>query len=193
MSTSDSHVPAPLSTAKRPRNPEEWLRRPLTRSRARSLAYRPGVEFFDLADPIVAEKRTLLGYDRLYVFWQSIRNVVDVPGHVVEVGTYRGGSALFIAQAVIAITGGEVPMHVFDTFEGHPAGALTEHDEFHTAGQFDRTSYEDVKALLAPFTQLEVHKGDVATQLPGLADAVYRLVHIDTDLHQPTLLCLEYF
>ena len=38
-----------------------------------------------------------------------------------------------------------------------------------------------------------VHKGDVAESLPHLPQSVYRLVHIDTDLYVPTLVCLDYF
>jgi hypothetical protein len=125
--------------------------------------------------------------------WQSVRNVADVPGAVVEIGSFRGGSAYFLADAFLTMTGDEAPMHVFDTFEGHPAPAVTEHDPFHTAGRFSATDYDDVRAYLSRFQQLTVHKGDVSLLLPGVADASYRLAHIDTDLYQPTIDCLDYF
>jgi hypothetical protein len=158
----------------------------------RALEFRPGPAFFELADPVVETKRTLLGYDRLYVFWQAIRNIANLPGEVAEIGSFRGGSAYFVASAFVAVTGEEVPMHIFDTFEGHPAQAITEHD-LHTAGQFNATSYDDVRAYLSAFRQVQVHKGDVSASLPHLQEAVYRLVHIDTDLYQPTVACLDYF
>jgi hypothetical protein len=66
-------------------------------------------------------------------------------------------------------------------------------DEYHTAGQFGGTDFDKVRALLAPFTQLAIHKGDVSASLPHLAESTYRLVHIDTDLYQPTVVCLDYF
>jgi hypothetical protein len=189
-----SPADAPVNT-KRPRDPELWVHRPMDKYRKgkNALAYRPGPEFFALADPVVQPRRTLLGYDRLYVFWQAMHNVARLPGAVAEIGAYKGGSAYFMASAFKVITGAEVPIHVFETFEGHPAAAVGEQDPFHVAGQFGDSDYEDVRAYLAPFERLQIHKGDVSLSLPHLPELVYRLVHIDTDLYQPTLASLDYF
>jgi O-methyltransferase len=193
---SDAERPKKTQEDKRPRDPEHWIRRPIEKYRKRTIAppLHPHNDFFALADEVVADERTLLGYDRLYVLWQAARNVADLPGAVAEIGSYRGGSAHFLAKSFIKFTGSEVPFHIFDTFEGHPAAAITDNDAFHTPGQFGSgTSYECVRALLAPFAQLTIHQGDVSDSLPHLADDTYRLVHIDTDLYQPTGACLEYF
>lgn len=192
---SDSAVPKTTQEHKRPRDPDRWIRRPIEKYRKRKIAppLHPGAAFFALADEVVDNERTLLGYGRLYVLWQAIRNVADAPGDVAEIGSYRGGSAHFIAKTFIELTGSEAPIHIFDTFEGHPASAITPKDEHHIAGQFGGTDIDTVRALLAPFTQLTIHKGDVSASLPHLADATYRLVHIDTDLYQPTIVCLDYF
>ena len=182
---------------KRPRDPEKWIHRPMEKYRKGTgvMEFRPDPEFFSLADAVLGPKRTMLGYDRLYVFWQAIRNVELVPGNAVEIGTFRGGSAFFIAAALQAITGAEVRLDVFDTFEGHPPDALSERDTYHKteSGLFEKTSYEDVKSYLAPFSQTHVHKGDVLLALPHRPEASYRLAHIDTDLYLPTKACLEYF
>lgn len=138
----------------RPRDPARWIHRPMDKYRQRTqyLEFRPDPGFFELADAVVRPNRTRLGYDCLYGLWQAVRNVADVPGVAAEIGSFRGGSAYFIASAFVAVTGGEVPMRVFDTFEGHPAEAITEHDSFHSAGQFSTTGHEDVRAYLAPFS-----------------------------------------
>lgn len=159
----------------------------------RPLAFRPDARFFELADPVVNTKRTLLGYDRLYTFWQAIGNVRDLDGAVAEVGSFRGGSAHFLASAFAALAGAEAEVHVFDTFEGHPEGKITEHDPFHKPGQFADTSVEDVREYLSPFRLLHIHKGEVSASLPRLEERTWRLVHIDTDLYEPTLDCLKYF
>ena len=156
------------------------------------LPYRATPEFFALADRVIAAQRTLLGYDALYVLWQAVRNAASVTGAVVEIGTFRGGSAYFLASAFSALSGVDIPMHACDTFEGHPAEAITDHDHHHKAGFFRETSVEDVRAYLAPFG-VRVHQGEITTTLPLLDETSYRLVHIDTDLYQPTLACLEYF
>lgn len=191
-----SEIEAPRKKDKqRPRDPATWARRAMSayRREKNQLDFRPGPDFFELADPLIETKKTLLGYDRLYVFWQVVRNVTKVPGNVAEVGAFRGGSAFFIATTFRMALGADVTMHVIDTFEGHPEPAISEHDVFQAPGQFSRTSYDEVRQLLAPFPQLTVHKSDVIPLLPQLEDARYRLVHIDTDLYQPTIDCLEYF
>jgi hypothetical protein len=50
-----------------------------------------------------------------------------------------------------------------------------------------------VREYLSPFPQLQVHKGDIVALLPSLTESAYRFVHIDTDLYQPTVACLDYF
>jgi O-methyltransferase len=197
MGKMDSEPARPKKTQedKRPRDPARWIRRAIEKYRKQTIAppLHPDGEFFALADEVVNDKRTLLSYDRLYVLWQAVRNVANLPGEVAEIGSYRGGSAHFIAKSFIRFTGHEVPIHIFDTFEGHPASAITPNDAYHSAGQFGGTNYDNVRALLAPFTQLTIHKGDVSASLPHLAGSRYRLVHIDTDLYQPTVVCLDYF
>jgi O-methyltransferase len=181
---------------KRPRDPDLWAR-PVRKYRKGKgmMEYRPDAEFFALADPVVLPERTLLGYDRLYVFWQAIRNLAGVPGSAVEVGTYRGGSALFIAGAFRALHGTDVRLDVFDTFEGHPAAALSDQDTYHReqTGLFQKTTYDDVKDYLSPFPDVHVHAGDVLVTLPDLPERPYSLVHVDTDLYLPTKACLDYF
>jgi O-methyltransferase len=179
-----------------PRDPDEWFQLPMQKYRKvkRMMEFRPDPEFFAAADAVLAGERTLLGYDRLYVFWQAIRNLDGVPGNAAEIGTYKGGSAYFIGAAFRALQKIDVRLDVFDTFAGHPEGALSEQDTRHReAGVFDETSYEDVREYLSPFTNTHVHKGDILLALPGLPEAVYRFVHIDTDLYLPTKACLEYF
>jgi len=179
-----------------PRDPERWKMRPIHKYRTGKLAfdYRPSPAFFELADPLVDTERTLLRYDALYVFWQAIHNVTAVPGQIAEIGAYRGGSAFFIASLCSAtMIGDDVPFDVFDTFEGHPENAVSAQDPNQKVGHFNATSYDDVREFLSPFAQVRVHKGDILTALPGLPEAHYRLVHIDTDLYLPTKRCLEYF
>lgn len=180
---------------RRSRDPGRWIHRPMHKYRKGKsvMQYRPDADFFELADEVVGSGRTLLGYDRLYMFWQAIGNLTGVPGSAAEIGSFRGGSAFFIAAAFQSVIGEEVPFHVFDTFEGHPSAALSERDASHAPGQFNDTDFEDVKAYLSRFSRTRVHRGDILQELPHLEEDHYRLVHLDTDLYLPTKACLEYF
>ena len=91
MSDSDPD-PQPAVRARREppsRDPQEWMGRPLEDYRRAKfqLEYRPSDAFFELADFVMRRKRTLLAYDRLYVFWQAAANLANVPGAVAEVGS----------------------------------------------------------------------------------------------------------
>ena len=193
MSTDDTPAETPKE-ARPPRDPRLWESRSSEKYwRTHGMAFRPDPAFFDAAEPVVRERRTVMGYDKLYALWQAVRNTAKVPGAAAEIGTYRGGSAYFIASAYVALTGGEVPMHAFDTFEGHPAAAISEHDTFHTAGHFGGIKYKKVANYLSVFKQLQLHAGDVSASLSALPESAYRMVHIDTNLYKPTLDCLDYF
>jgi O-methyltransferase len=193
--TSAAPTEETFTKIKRSRDPEHWVHRPMHKYRKGRHAreFRPDASFFEVADVVQASGKTLLGYDRLYTFWQAIRNLHSIPGQAAEVGSYRGGSAWFIASAFKAQLDEDVPLHVFDTFAGHPAAAISGQDTFHEPGNFSDTSYEAVRDYLSPFPHVVLHPGDILESLPGLADAVYRLVHLDTDLYLPTRACLEYF
>jgi hypothetical protein len=152
-------------------------------------------QFVALAQEVKAQGRTMLPQKRLWTLWQCVANVAPLDGHAAEVGTYRGGSAYFIAASFVQRLGHEVPMEVIDTFEGHPEEKLSEHDsEIHADGsKFLSTSYESVVDYLGPFGQLTVRKGEFSAVAAQLPERSYRLVHVDVDLYEPALDCLRYF
>jgi O-methyltransferase len=129
---------------------------------------------------------------RLHVLWQSVRNTINVVGNVCEIGVYRGGSSYFLALAYKEL-GGNPELHAIDTFKGHADGTIRSVDTYHTVGMFSDTSYESVCDYLGKFANVSVHKGEFSSVAPKLGGSRFRLVHIDTDLYQPTLDCLEFF
>jgi O-methyltransferase len=159
----------------------------------RRLKYQPLDGFKEAARPALEHKRTMMGPDRLYVLWQAVQNVHRLGLPVVEVGSFRGGSAYFLATAFRQASGEEATIHIFDTFEGHPPQKISEHDPFHHEGMFSDTNYEDVKRYLAHFSKLHIHKGEFSSASVDLEEQQYSMVHIDTDLYEPTLDCLRYF
>ena len=151
--------------------------------------------FRAVRDEVKRHDRTKLDRNRLWVLWEAVRNTAALGGAAAEVGTYRGGSAWFIAAAFTELTGRAPPMDVIDTFEGHPQSQVGERDShlYTNEDMFRDTSYADVVEYLAPFPQVTVHAGEFSAVAPRLSERSYRVVHLDVDLYEPTLDCLGFF
>jgi hypothetical protein len=159
--------------------------------RARLKSQPDYLDFFTVAEEVIDSGRTLLDYSRLYILWQAVMNVSELDRPLVEIGTYRGGSALFLAEVAKRRRGAEAEVHVFDTFEGHLASRLSEHDSvYHHAGRFGDTTLAEVTDYLGGFARLSIHVGDVSETLPALDLPEVGLAHVDLDLFDPTLDCL---
>lgn len=149
--------------------------------------------FYKIANQVIADGRTFLAHDRLYILWQSILNVQFMRLPVAEVGSYRGGSAYFIAAGFRSLSGEDISLHVIDTFDGHPDKVTSKFDNQHVQGYFSDTDYETVKAYLSPFLKVQVHKGEFTAVASRLSVTQYSFVHIDVDIYQSILDCLNYF
>ena len=151
-------------------------------------------EFERLADEVMDEGRTLQSQDLLWTLWQAAANTASLGLPGIEVGSWRGGSARFVAAAVRHHLGRELPFHVVDTFEGHPADSVSEVDgERHEAGLFADADYDDVKAYLSGhFDQVTVYEGDFESVAERIPDGPYGLAHVDVDLYRPVLAFLRH-
>jgi O-methyltransferase len=151
--------------------------------------------FLEAASVVLAHGRTKLERDRLYVLWQAARNTAHLGAAAAEVGTYRGGSAYFIALAFRMHLGHEVPLEAIDTYQGHPQDKLSDVDppSHKTPGAFAKTSYEQVVGYLREFEQTTVRKGELTAIADELPHRRYQLVHLDVDLYESTRDCLAYF
>ncbi len=138
---------------------------------------------------------SIISPDRLYMLWALLR--VAVLGHggdVVEMGAYRGGSALLICHLLESI-GFNWDFHVFDRFErGLPAP--TQQDRTlnvggHQEGQFG-SSYDQVRDLLAPYKFVRIYPGDIRTTLGDCKTGFVRFAHLDMDLYQSTVWGLDW-
>jgi predicted O-methyltransferase YrrM len=147
--------------------------------------------FSALAASVIASGRTGMHYDRLYTLWQAVRNAP--PGlPAIEIGSYLGGSARFIATAFAAA--GQAPrFYVCDTFAGHAQTDAEIDTSHHGAGKFEDTSAEATAAYLADYPALELVVGDIVQTSAQLPDATFGLVHLDVDVYPTTDFCLRFF
>lgn len=132
---------------------------------------------------------TLLDEDRLTRLRLYAELVADIPGNMAEVGSYRGGSAYLLADAMRDARSHH-KLYVFDTFEGMPA---TQEIDFHQPGDFSDTSMEHVEALLAEFgTAVSINKGIFPLVCPP-AESKFSLVHLDCDIFTSVRDGLKFF
>jgi O-methyltransferase len=132
---------------------------------------------------LVDGKNSCVPPHKLNNLWEVIKLVPE--GDILEVGTWRGGTALMLAASA-SVHKPNSHVYVCDTFEGIVLAGPN--DNFHKDGDFSgSTSKELVEDLLASkgLTNFSVHKGifprDTGDQITtnGLA-----CVHVDVDVYE---------
>lgn len=103
-------------------------------------------------------------------------------GIIVEVGVYKGGSAIHLME--VAKERGQ-ELWLFDTFDGMPEATDI---DFHREGEFADCSYEAVKALIP---DAKIFKGFFPRTWPG--DVAISFAHIDCDQYASISECIKIF
>ena len=112
-------------------------------------------------------------------------------GHIVEFGTDKGGSALFLARVALEYLPG-TKVYCFDSFQGMPPADPKL--DLHVGGQFHNS--EQILVQLAKECNLrnvEVVKGFFEKTVPCILPTLGpgSLAHIDCDLYQSVAQCYE--
>ena len=110
-----------------------------------------------------------------------------IPGNVAEIGVYKGGSSYILCKN----NPGKM-VYSIDTFEGMPESDRT--IDHHVQGCFSDTTHKHVVDLLRIFNNSQVLRGtfpEIGIDL--LKDMQFSLVHIDVDIYQSVMDCLEFF
>ena len=102
--------------------------------------------------------------------------------NVVEFGSYKGGSALFMATVLKEIDPA-ARLYALDTFEGMPATDNT--IDAHGKGQFSDTSFADLQAQsdAQGLDNLILVKGMFQDTFPALSGNQFGLAHLDADIY----------
>jgi O-methyltransferase len=134
------------------------------------------------------ESHTLVDRRRLYMLAQLARQAAPVPGHVAEVGVYRGGSAKLLAGLAAEA---RKQVLLFDTFSGMPDADSA--SDLHRRGDFADTSLESVRAFLSDNPNVAFHPGLFPDSAAPLARETFSLVHVDVDIYPSVKACCEFF
>lgn len=130
---------------------------------------------------------TLITSDRLQVIRYLANLAKDIPGQVMEVGVFRGGSLALIAQTLPHKT-----VYGFDTFEGLPASNHSE-SEIHQPSEF-ACCMEEVEANLRgdDIINFSLHKGIFPMRCASLFSDNISFAHIDVDFGKSITDCLDW-
>jgi len=121
-----------------------------------------------------------------YTVYSLARVQRELDGEMAEVGVYKGGTARLICEVK-----GSVPLHLFDTFQGLPEPSEQDEDFFQKgwyAGELER-----VRDYLKRYENVFFYAGAFAETAAAVSDRVFSFVHLDVDLYQSALECLEFF
>ena len=125
---------------------------------------------------------TLVDIYRCHELWTLIEQIVDVPGEVLEVGVWKGGTGALISRRLGDL---ESNKRVFlcDTFAGVVKSSSK--DTLYRGGEHADTSEQEVLGLLAALdvsNRAELLKGIFPEQTGGrLEQSSFAFCHIDVD------------
>jgi O-methyltransferase len=167
-----------------------FVRREAVRSGAHELAYpvstyapwRADDDFRRVHEAVRAN--TLVDVWRCHELWNLVAEVRDVPGALLEVGVWRGGTGALLAARAQQLGIAE-RVYLCDTWKG--VVKTTEVDTYYRDGKHDDTSLEVVERLVAALdlTNVELLPGVFPDETAGsVTDDRFRLCHIDVDVYQ---------
>lgn len=176
---------------------------------------------FELLSSRMEEKEEVLGSLSLYMrrihlgrllsLYDAYKMVVDLPGSIVELGVFRGETLLFFGKLMELLNFNDRSCKVigFDNFAGFPElnpkdGPLDARVDKVVGGWSSANLRQHLREVIHAFDhdrlagqkqRIELIEGDIretvpkyALENPGLR---IRLLHLDCDLYEPTLIGLQ--
>ena len=135
---------------------------------------------------------TLVDIYRCWDLWAALAQVGDVPGDILEVGVWRGGTGTLMAERARRL-GLDADVILADTFRGVVGAG--EEDPWYRGGEHADTSVSVVEALVKRFdgVRVEIAEGMFPDDTgDALAARSLRLVHIDVDVYTSARATLEW-
>jgi O-methyltransferase len=151
----------------------------------------------DTSQAIAREGFAGIPADRCFTLFRIAQSLRSVPGDVFEAGCLFGKSSRFIMSGL----GGKSTkqLHVFDSFEGLSEPAKEDNvvgragGSAWSAGELAADERVFLGNLKAYAHRLNVYRGWIPERFTDLPDETrFALAHLDVDLYQPTIDCLEF-
>jgi len=133
------------------------------------------------------QRASLVTNNEMFIVQSLAMGLRGLTGDYAEVGIYQGSTA-----RVICDVKGDKLLHLCDTFEGLPE-PQGDDAKIEKKGSF-ACGLESVQTFLADVPNVTYHKGYCPQSVRGVLDNTrFAFVHLDVDLYNSTLGCLEYF
>jgi O-methyltransferase len=132
----------------------------------------------------VASRNSLTNTFRSYELYQCVREVARIPGDILEVGVWRGGTAAVLSAAA-AKWKPTAKVWLCDTFSGVVKAGV--YDASYSGGEHADTTQTVVADLLSSLklTNASIVRGVFPDEsAAALLDAKIALCHIDVDVYQ---------
>jgi Macrocin-O-methyltransferase (TylF) len=139
---------------------------------------------------------------KLLAHYELYKSIVDLPGHIVECGVYKGASLIrFSTFREVLESPYSRKVIGFDAFGKFPAQENVEDQKFverHDRAGGDGISPDELKAVFAhkSLTNYELVQGDVCDTVPAYLaehpELKIALLHIDVDVYRPSVVILNH-
>ncbi len=133
----------------------------------------------------VIREHTLVDRYRCYELWSLVAQAMKVPGDLLEVGVWRGGTGALIAARAAAVADGVRTVYLADTFTGVVKAGPK--DRYYTGGEHANTSASHVQGVLDSLSleNTSILEGIFPDDTAGeLDNAQFCFCHIDVDVYQ---------
>ena len=139
-------------------------------------------KFIDLYNTVLNVTR--VNPDKAWIIYQLTKNLV--PGCIIEIGIYHGGSARFLVEMLPARN-----YHGYDTFAGVPPVTCDKDDE-RVGGQFADPDLKSVRDFIKHDERVLLYKGVFPSTFIEPAEPI-ALVHLDVDTYTGVMAGLNLF
>ncbi|MFG2133829.1 TylF/MycF/NovP-related O-methyltransferase [Streptomyces sp. NPDC048751] len=153
-----------------------------------------GVRLTDIFDWLLREHDETTSRERVLALTPYVLQVAfdQIPGDFVEVGCYRGGTALWTRAVLDSVGEADRTLHVYDSFQGMPEPRSVDMD---LMGKGDLTaSVEDVVQAHDRWQKRKpvIHPGWFEDTLPTQLPDRICFAYLDGDFHDSILTGLRY-
>jgi hypothetical protein len=165
-----------------------------------------------LYDGAVANYLRRIHVGKILALWEAFRLVQDMPGHIVELGVFKGQSLLLFAKFMELMNPNDRSCSVigFDNFSGFTGvhakdGAIDTRVDKVVGGWSPADWYDDLKRHIHLFDfdrfvghkpRIELVEGDICETVETFAKeragTCIRLLNLDCDMYEPTLAGLKH-